>query len=59
MSFYFSLAFTEGIEWVRDPYSSTSIIGMDMNLQEQEELTELSKNCGLKLRFADLPLGSF
>ncbi|XP_067945197.1 protein FAM200A-like [Watersipora subatra] len=59
LSSYFSSASTECFDWVRDPYSSTSVVGKDMTLQEQKELTELKQDRGLKLRFADLPLDSF
>ena len=41
MSFYFSSATTEYLDWVRDPFSSAPAVGKDMTLQEQEELTEL------------------
>ena len=41
ISFYFSSATTEYLDWVRDPFSSAPAVGKDMTLQEQEELTEL------------------
>ncbi|GFQ65199.1 hypothetical protein TNCT_424661, partial [Trichonephila clavata] len=41
---------TECLDWVRDPYSSASVVGKEMTLQEQEELIELRQNRGCKLR---------
>lgn len=58
MLFYFSSASTECIDWVRDPCSSASV-GGDLTLQEQEEITDLRLNRGLKSCFADLYLNSF
>ncbi|KAK3780363.1 hypothetical protein RRG08_061984 [Elysia crispata] len=59
MSFYFPLASTECLGWVRDPFSSAPAVGKDITLKEQEELTELRQDRGLKLSFADLLLDSF
>ncbi|XP_035228567.1 protein FAM200A-like [Stegodyphus dumicola] len=49
LSFYFSSVSTECLDWVRDPYSSASVVGKKMTLQEQEELIELRQNRGCKL----------
>ena len=60
LSFYFSSACTERFDWVRNPYSSSAVVGLDMTLQEQEELTELRQDpSSLKLCFAEVPLDSF
>ena len=35
--FYFSSACTERFEWMRDPYSLSAVVGLDMTLQDDDD----------------------
>ena len=59
LSFYFPSTALDCYDWVRKPYSSEAEVDITLTLQEQEELTELRQDRGLRLRFSDLPLESF
>ena len=58
MAFYFPSTSTEAMDWVRNPYSGSALT-KDMTLQEQEELSELRQDRGLKMNYEDSPLDSF
>ena len=57
--FYFPSTALDCYDGVREPYSSEAEVGTTLTLQEQEELTELRQDRGLRLRFSDLSLESF
>ena len=59
LSFYFPSTALDCYDWVREPYSSEAEVDTTLTLQEQEELTELRQDHGLRFRFSDLPLESF
>ena len=54
LSFYFPSTALDCYDWVREPYSSEAEVDTTLTLQEQEELTELRQDRGLRLRFSDL-----
>ena len=56
---YFPSTALDCYNWVREPYSSKAEVDTTLTLQEQEELTELRQDRGLRLRFSDLPFGKF
>ena len=44
--FYFSSDIAQCLDWVRNPYSSASVVGDDMTWQEQEQFTDLKPDQG-------------
>ena len=59
LSFYFPFTALDCYNWVRGLYSSETEVDTTLTLQQQEELTELRQDRGLRLRFSDLHLESF
>ena len=59
LSFYFPSTDLNCYDWFREPYSSEAEVDNTLTLQEQEEMTELRQDRGLRLRFSGLPLESF
>jgi hypothetical protein len=46
-------------DWLRNPYSESSVQGENLTLREEDELCELQSNRTIKMRFTELSLDKF
>jgi hypothetical protein len=56
---YFPSLTTSLYDWVRNPFSEMVLKPENLNLQEEEELTELQCDRTLRMKFMDTPLDQF
>ena len=57
---YFPSMSIEEFDWICNPFLDLSIINLsNFELCEEEELASLSSDCGLNLKYTQLPLDTF
>lgn len=59
MEYYFPSLSAQIYDWVRNPFSESSVQSENLNLKEQEEICDLQSDRTLRMRFDDVSLDKF